>query len=83
MPLVPTPARFMLEACDQCHSSRVFTFLTSSHCKLRPNTEGAGVGGKESGGSVSFDSGYYEPPPLKEEGGGLLSKIKSLFGGGK
>jgi hypothetical protein len=25
---------------DQCHSSRVSTFLTSSHCKLRPNTEG-------------------------------------------
>jgi hypothetical protein len=31
----------LLHACDQCHSSRVSTFLTSSHCKLRPNTEGA------------------------------------------
>jgi hypothetical protein len=28
------------QACDQWHSSRVFTFLTSSHCKLHPNTEG-------------------------------------------
>jgi hypothetical protein len=27
-------------ACDQWYSSRVSTFLTSSHCKLRPNTEG-------------------------------------------
>jgi hypothetical protein len=27
-------------ACDQWHSSRVFTSLTSWHCKLRPNTEG-------------------------------------------
>jgi hypothetical protein len=27
-------------ACDQCHSCRVFTPLTGSHCKLRPNTEG-------------------------------------------
>jgi hypothetical protein len=27
--------------CDQWHSSRKFTFLTSSHCELRPNTEGA------------------------------------------
>jgi hypothetical protein len=35
MPLVPTPA------CDQCHSSRKFTFLTGSHCKLRPNTKGS------------------------------------------
>ena len=29
-----------LPACDQCQSSRVSTFLTSSHCKLRPNAEG-------------------------------------------
>jgi hypothetical protein len=28
------------QACDQWHSFRVSTFLTSSHCKLRPNTEG-------------------------------------------
>jgi hypothetical protein len=28
-------------ACDQWHSSRKFTFLTSSHCKLRANTEQA------------------------------------------
>jgi hypothetical protein len=28
------------QACDQWHSSRVSTFLTSSQCKLRPNTEG-------------------------------------------
>jgi hypothetical protein len=26
--------------CDQWHSSRKFTFLTSCHCKLCPNTEG-------------------------------------------
>jgi hypothetical protein len=40
-PLVPTPARLKLvQACEQCHSSRVSTFLTSAHCKLRPNTEG-------------------------------------------
>jgi hypothetical protein len=25
-------------ACDQCHSSRVFTPLTSCHCEVRPNT---------------------------------------------
>jgi hypothetical protein len=24
------------QACDQCHSSRVSTFLTSSHCKFLP-----------------------------------------------
>jgi hypothetical protein len=31
MPLVSTPARFkLLQACDQWHSSRVFTFLTGS-----------------------------------------------------
>jgi hypothetical protein len=29
-------------ACDQWHSSRVSTFLTSSRCKLHPNTEGGG-----------------------------------------
>jgi hypothetical protein len=41
MPLVPTPARLkLLQACDQWHSSRKFTPLTGSHCKLRPNTEG-------------------------------------------
>jgi hypothetical protein len=29
MPLVPTPARLkLLHACDQCHSTRVFTPLT-------------------------------------------------------
>jgi hypothetical protein len=28
----------LLQACDQWHSSLVSTFLTSSHCKLRPNT---------------------------------------------
>jgi hypothetical protein len=28
------------QACDQWHSSRVSSFLSSSHCKLRPNTEG-------------------------------------------
>jgi hypothetical protein len=42
MPLVPTPARLkLLQACDQRHSSRTSTFLTSLHCKFRPNTEGA------------------------------------------
>jgi hypothetical protein len=28
------------QACDQWHSSPVSTFLTGSHCKLCPNTEG-------------------------------------------
>jgi hypothetical protein len=41
MPLDPTPARLKrCHACDQWRSSRKFTFLTSSHCELRPNTEG-------------------------------------------
>jgi hypothetical protein len=41
MPLVPTPTRLkLLHACDQYHSSWVFTPLTSWHCKFRPNTEG-------------------------------------------
>jgi hypothetical protein len=41
MPLVPTPARLkLLHACDQWHSSLLSTFLTSSHCKMRPNTKG-------------------------------------------
>jgi hypothetical protein len=43
MPLVPTPARFKLQASrrgNQWHSSRMFTPLTGSHCELRPNTEG-------------------------------------------
>jgi hypothetical protein len=44
MPLVPTPARLkLLQACDQWHSSQMSTPLTSSHCKLRPNTEGLPV----------------------------------------
>jgi hypothetical protein len=30
----------LLHACAQCHSSRVFTPLTSWHCKLGSNTEG-------------------------------------------
>jgi hypothetical protein len=38
MPL--DPARIE-HVCDQWHSSRVSTPLTSWHCKLRPNTEGA------------------------------------------
>jgi hypothetical protein len=39
MPLVATPARLkLLQAYDQWHSSRVSTFLTCSHCNLRPNT---------------------------------------------
>jgi hypothetical protein len=28
------------QTCDQWHSSRKFSFLTSSHCELRPTTEG-------------------------------------------
>jgi hypothetical protein len=37
----PTPARLkLLQACDQCHSSRVSTPRTGSHYKLRPITEG-------------------------------------------
>jgi hypothetical protein len=41
MPLGPTPARLkLLKACDQWHSSRVFTPLTGWHRKFRPNTEG-------------------------------------------
>jgi hypothetical protein len=43
MPLVPMPARLKrCHACDQWHSSRVSAPLTSSHCKLRPNTKGTG-----------------------------------------
>jgi hypothetical protein len=41
MPLVPTHVRLKLfHACDQWHSSRKFTPLTSSHCKFRRNTQG-------------------------------------------
>ena len=42
MPLSFTPVLRLklLHACDQWHSSRVFTPLTGPHCKLRPNTEG-------------------------------------------
>jgi hypothetical protein len=44
MPLVPTPTHLkLLQACDQWHPSRVSTFLTSSRCKLHPNTEGCHV----------------------------------------
>jgi hypothetical protein len=44
MPLIPTPVRLKrYPACDQWHSSRVFTPLTGWHCKLRPNTAGNGV----------------------------------------
>jgi hypothetical protein len=44
MPLSFTPSLRLkrCHACDQWHSSRVPTPLTSSHCKLRPNTEGLG-----------------------------------------
>ena len=30
----------LLHACGRWHSSQVSTFLTSPHCKLRPNPEG-------------------------------------------
>jgi hypothetical protein len=42
MPLSFTPLLrlMLLHACDQWHSSRVFTPLTGLHCKFRPNTEG-------------------------------------------
>jgi hypothetical protein len=43
VPLRFTPLLLQLKrchACDQLHSSRVFTPLTGSHCKFRPNTEG-------------------------------------------
>jgi hypothetical protein len=41
MSLVPTPARLtLMHACDQQHSSRVFTSFTGWYCKLHPNTEG-------------------------------------------
>jgi hypothetical protein len=44
MPLVPAPAHLqLLHACDQCHSSRMFTPRIGWHRKLRPNTEGSGV----------------------------------------
>jgi hypothetical protein len=33
------------QTCDQWHSSRKSTFLTSSHCESRPNTEKARGGG--------------------------------------
>jgi hypothetical protein len=32
------------QACDQWHSSRVFTFLTGWRCKFRPNTVKVGRG---------------------------------------
>jgi hypothetical protein len=42
MPLSFTPLLRLkrCQACDQWHSSPVPTFLTSSHCELRANTEG-------------------------------------------
>jgi hypothetical protein len=44
MPLSFTPLlRLSDQACDQWHSFLVSTFLTGSHCKLRPNTEGEDV----------------------------------------
>jgi hypothetical protein len=48
MPLDHTPLLLCLKlehACDYWHSSLVPTFLTSSYCKLRPNTEGAAGAG--------------------------------------
>jgi hypothetical protein len=46
MPLVPTSARLkILHACDQWHSSRVFTPLIGSHCKFRQNTKGTRMEG--------------------------------------
>jgi hypothetical protein len=36
----PLEASKAEHACDQWHSSRVSTFFTDSHGKLRPNTEG-------------------------------------------
>jgi hypothetical protein len=61
MPLSFTPLLRLklLHACDQWHSSRVSTFLTGSHCKSRPITEGsiplASMGGcSRSVGTVLF-----------------------------
>jgi hypothetical protein len=39
-------------ACDQCHSSLVFTPLTGWHCKFRPNTEGHSFGISHLGGKT-------------------------------
>jgi hypothetical protein len=46
MPLSFTPLLCLkcCHACDQCHSSRVFTPLTGWHCKFRSNTEGPSQG---------------------------------------
>jgi hypothetical protein len=49
----------LLHACGRWHSSQVSTFLTSSYCKLRPNTEGAaglfrGIGVTAMGVPYSF-----------------------------
>jgi hypothetical protein len=45
IPLDPTHVRLkLLHAFDQWHSSRKFTPLTGSHCKLRPNAEGSSDG---------------------------------------
>jgi hypothetical protein len=42
MPLDPTHVRLkLLHVCDQWHSSRESTALTSWHYKFRPNTEGS------------------------------------------
>jgi hypothetical protein len=44
MQLDPTHVHLKLyHACDQWHSSRVFTPLTGWHCKFRPNTEGTAM----------------------------------------
>jgi hypothetical protein len=54
----------LLQACDQWHSSRLSTFLTGSHCKFRPNTEGWGYT-KENDGmdgqqyGVHFWTGFF------------------------
>jgi hypothetical protein len=60
MPLVPTPARLkLLHACNQWHSSRVSTFLTSSPCKLCPNTEGIRPSGRDLLGYYQSQCGAF------------------------
>ena len=60
----------LLQACDQWHASRVSTPLTSSHCKLRPNTEG----------TLAYTLARQEQLTRFQEGNQKRQQILRLFG---
>jgi hypothetical protein len=75
----------LLHACDQWHSSGVSIFLTNSHCKLCPNTEGFGA--DEGRDAIAEDEPEAKEKPMAQQMGmsisnALTQALKAPAGGG-